>query len=408
MLRCAHWQYRTSVRILYIPPHTSMTDKTTTITISLVALLAVVATGLLLYIQFGQGYIAFDNAEDVAVEAEVTPAELGIEDMLPDPDATLDPVTIPTANDDGPNLDPPPESTYDFTTKPIMITDGTKHSVPLNQVVSGGPGKDGLPSIDEPKYISIKEASDWLDDKDPGIMISMDGVVRLYPYQILVWHEIVNDTVNGKRILVTYCPLCLSGIVFDPFVDGERVEFGTSGKLWNSNLVMYDRKTDSYWSQVLGEAIVGEQTGDMLEVLDSDVVTFGDYRAQFPNGEVLSKDTGAVRFYGRDPYGSYYTDNTSMYAPVNNTDNRLPNKLYILGVVIDGKAKAYVPELIKEKGSIEDVFAETKIVGEYDKKLDVVRLYRENADGSRDRINPFGNFWFSWVAVHPETEIFSM
>ncbi|MBI4160268.1 DUF3179 domain-containing protein, partial [Candidatus Wolfebacteria bacterium] len=188
-------------------------------------------------------------------------------------------------------------------TKKIMITSGVKHSVPLDEIVGGGPPKDGIPSIDRPKFISVGEASEQVSDAEPGLALEIGSVSRFYPFQVLVWHEIVNDTIGGRRILVTYCPLCLSGIVFDPVVNGERVEFGTSGKLWNSNLVMYDRKTESLWSQILGEAIVGEMTGTQLKVLPSDQIRFGDWRKFHPSGEVLSRDTGATRFYGQDPYG---------------------------------------------------------------------------------------------------------
>ncbi|MFN7088796.1 MAG: DUF3179 domain-containing (seleno)protein, partial [Candidatus Paceibacteria bacterium] len=163
-------------------------------------------------------------------------------------------------------------------TKEIMITNGVKHSIPLDAIMGGGPPKDGIPSIDHPKFISVQEASNFLSDEEPGIAIEIGKVNRFYPFQILVWHEIVNDLINDQRVLITYCPLCLSGIVFDPLVKGERVEFGTSGKLWNSNLVMYDRKTDSLWSQILGEAIVGEMTGTRLKVLPSDQMRFGVWK----------------------------------------------------------------------------------------------------------------------------------
>lgn len=154
--------------------------------------------------------------------------------------------------------------------------EGTKHSIPLGEIKSGGPPKDGIPSIDKPNFISIKEAEGFLKESDPGIAINIEGEKRFYPFKILVWHEIVNDMIKGKRVLVTYCPLCLTGIVFDPVVKGERVEFGVSGKLWNSNLLMYDRKTDSLWSQVLGEAVVGEMVGTKLAVVPSDIIQFGN------------------------------------------------------------------------------------------------------------------------------------
>ena len=291
-----------------------------------------------------------------------------------------------------------------FSTKEIMATDGVKHSVSLNEIIGGGPPKDGIPSIDNPKFVSLSEAGKFLDDKEPGISLEMDGAKRFYPFQILVWHEIVNDTINGKRVLVTYCPLCLSGIVFDPVVNGERVEFGTSGKLWNSNLVMYDRKTESLWSQILGEAIVGDMTGTKLTVLPSDMVRFGDFKKQYPQGTVLSRDTGATRFYGQDPYGDYYTT-PGTYFPVDNKDDRLGDKDFVLGIVVNGKAKAYWPEAIKKLGELEDRFENKTIVARYEKEIDAVRLFEKKSDGVLERISPFGAFWFSWVASHPKTEL---
>ncbi|MBI2035273.1 MAG: DUF3179 domain-containing protein [Candidatus Liptonbacteria bacterium] len=303
----------------------------------------------------------------------------------------------------------------------IMVTDGTKHSVPLDEIIGGGPPKDGIPSIDHPKFVSVQDASKQLSDKEPGIALDINGIARFYPFQILVWHEIVNDTIpasaeasagkNGQRVLVTYCPLCLSGIVFDPLVNGERVEFGTSGKLWNSNLVMYDRKTNSLWSQILGEAIVGEKTGTRLAVLQSDQIRFGEWKRLHPTGEVLSQDTGTTRFYGQDPYGDYYTT-PGTYFPVGKKDDRLSDKDFVLGIVVNGKAKAYWLEAIKKLGEVEDRFQDKTIVAQYEKDIDAVRLFSAeggSASGGEKklvRINPFGSFWFSWVAAHPETELF--
>ncbi|MBI2010721.1 MAG: DUF3179 domain-containing protein [Candidatus Colwellbacteria bacterium] len=291
------------------------------------------------------------------------------------------------------------------TAREIMVTDGLKHSVPLDEIIGGGPPKDGIPSIDNPKFVSIAETSGFLKDDDPGIALDLDGTARFYPFQILVWHEIVNDTVNGERVLVTYCPLCLSGIVFDPVVKDERVEFGTSGKLWNSNLVMYDRKTDSLWPQILGEAVVGEMTGSQLKVLPSDMIRFGEFKEQYPQGTVLSRDTGAVRFYGQDPYGDYYTT-PGTYFPVSKKDDRLSDKDFVLGIVINEKAKAYWPEAVKKVGEITDQFEGKTIVARYEKEIDAVRLFEKKADGTLERINPFGAFWFSWVAAHPDTELY--
>lgn len=290
--------------------------------------------------------------------------------------------------------------------KEIMVTDGVKHSIPLNEILSGGPPKDGIPPIDNPKFISVSEADKFLADNDPGVAVSIEGENRFYPYQILVWHEIVNDTINDRRILVTYCPLCLTGFVFDPQVMGERVEFGTSGKLWKSNLVMYDRKTDSLWPQVLGEAVVGEMTGAKLPVLPSDQILYANWKKAFPDGKVLSRDTGTVRFYGQSPYGDYFSVTNLSLSLANPKDTRLPHEAFVFGVIINGKAKAYHTEAIKKIGEAKDVFEGTEIVLRHDKELDVVRMYKKLPDGSEERISPVSGFWFSWAAAHPDTELY--
>lgn len=288
--------------------------------------------------------------------------------------------------------------------KTIMVSDGVRHSVPLKEIVSGGPPKDGIPSIDQPKFTSIAEAAIWLRDEDPGIAVSLSGIDRFYPYRILVWHEIVNDVIAGQRVLITYCPLCYSGIVFDPLVRGERVEFGTSGKLWNSNLVMYDRKTDSLWSQILGEAIVGELTGTKLSVLTSDIMRFDTFRAAFPVGQVLSRETGASRDYGYDPYGDYYTT-PGLYFPLTKRDDRLDEKARVLGLVVKGQAKAYAVEAVKRAGEVADTFQGKTILARHEPDLDVVRLYEQKTDGQLAPLNPFAAYWFSWSAAHPDTEL---
>ena len=290
--------------------------------------------------------------------------------------------------------------------KEIFVTDGVRHSVPLNEILSGGPPKDGIPPIDNPKFISIKEAETNLKDEEPGIAFSRGNTHRFYPYQILVWHEIVNDIIEGERVLITYCPLCLSGFVFDPVVRGERVEFGTSGKLWKSNLVLYDRKTDSLWSQVLGESIMGEMTGTELSLLPSDQIRFGDWKKKFSGGEVLSRDTGATRFYGSSPYGDYFSVTGLALSLVNTKDDRLPNDALVFGLVVGGEAKAYHLDAIREKGEVTDTFAGTTFLLKHEKELDVVRVWKKLPTGELERVNPFSMFWFSWAAVHPETEVY--
>lgn len=295
---------------------------------------------------------------------------------------------------------------FNRSRRDIQVTDGVKHSVPLEELVGGASGKDGVPSIDNPTFTSVKEAQSFLNDSDVGIAFKWAGEDRFYPFSILVYHGIVNDSVDGNPILITYCPLCLSGIVFEPIVNGEYVQFGTSGKLWNSNLVMYDRKTNSYWSQLLGEAIIGEVTGAKLPALPFDQTRFGDWKKKYPKGHVLSKETGAKEFYGRDLFSDYYSTSGRYFPAADEQDSRLSPKEYILGVVLNGQAKAYVPSMIKEAGRIEDEVAGVRVVAEYLKDLDVVHMYKSEKDGELIRLNPLPAFWFAWAAVHPKTEIY--
>jgi len=291
-----------------------------------------------------------------------------------------------------------------ITEKEILVTDGVKHIVPLNEIVQGCPGKDCIPSIDNPVYESPDDSKDWLSDDDIGLALSYGGKERFYPYRILVSHEIVNDKINDKRVLITYCPLCFTGIIFDPTIGGEQVEFGVSGKLRNSNLLMYDRKTDSLWSQVTGEAVVGELTGSELSSIPSDVTKFGLWKNSFPNGEVLSRDTGRpFATYSSIPYGGDLTD-IKPFFPISNEDNRLSETAFVLGIVIDGQAKAYHFDAVKAKGTITDSFAGKTLKVEYDKNSDAVRIFNIT-DGANERLVPVPVFWFSWAATHPTTEL---
>ena len=323
--------------------------------------------------------------------------------------ACTSPTSPADALEDTPAL-PEEPSLEEATTPPlereIKERNGVKYIVDPSKILGGGPPKDGIPSIDNPKYVSQEEADEWIQDNELVLAIEHKGVKRIYPLQIMVWHEIVNDVIEGDPILITYCPLCGSGIAYERTIDGEAVEFGTSGKLYNSNLVMYDRKTDSLWSQILGEAILGEQTGVKLAIIESNQMRFGEWREAFPNGEVLSRDTGSIRPYGTDPYGDYYTNNREVYFPVEGRSSALENKDFVLGVEIDGKAKAYYPPAIAKKGEIEDEFNGVTIVARHDRELDVVKLFTKNADGSETPLNPVPSFWFAWVGAYPDTELY--
>ena len=282
-----------------------------------------------------------------------------------------------------------------------LVTDGTSHSIPLDEILSGGPGKDGIPSIDDPKFISADDV-DFLSTEDIGLGLTIDRESRFYPYKILVWHEIVNDTVADQPVLVTYCPLCATGIVFERRVDGEVQEFGVSGRLWQSNLLMYNRtdreENESLWSQVLSEAVVGPNTGERLPVVRSNIVQFGDWVDRNPDTVVLSRDTGTSRDYGRDPYGGYYTsDSVSFGAEF--TDDRLRPKDLVHGIEIDGDFKAYHDDALEE-GITTDEFADAEITI---RKSDIGEV---SFQSDSESLSSIPGFWFSWVAVHPDTELY--
>jgi hypothetical protein len=291
------------------------------------------------------------------------------------------------------------------STRKISITEGVRHSVDLERIVDGGPPKDGIPAIREPKFETVAEADVYLRGDGLGIGIDDGNTERFYPFQILAWHEIVNDVIAGVPVAITYCPLCGTAIVYERSINGVAEDFGVSGKLYDSNLLMYDKSTESYWSQALGEAIHGEMTGTILPLYQYfENITWDDWKKTHPNGEVLSKDTGFVRDYTREPYGNY-AETSGLFFPVPNDDSRLPRKELVVGLIIDGIAKAYQVSLIEEIGEVTDVvngqdILITKNDGEG------IRGYKINNKGEKIKMPLKYSYWFSWAASYPTTLIF--
>lgn len=236
-------------------------------------------------------------------------------------------------------------------TRQGWATDFTKHSIDYGEILSGGPPKDGIPSIDDPVFIPVSQDTD-LDDKEPVMGLEIDGDARAYPLRVLMWHEIVNDTVGGRPVTVTYCPLCNAALVFDRVIDGAPDTFGTTGKLRNSDLVMYDRKTESWWQQFTGEAIAGEKTGTKLSLVPSRLESWERFKARHPDGQVLVPNNASMRNYGTNPYRGYDTMNRPFLY-----NGELPqdiNPMARVVVVRDG-AKPIVVSLLKvrEEGPLE-------------------------------------------------------
>ncbi len=237
---------------------------------------------------------------------------------------------------DGSGADQPPPGTAGEWT-----TDFSNHSVPLDEFIGGGPPKDGIPSIDDPKFVSTGEADEWLDDGEPLAVLEVGGETRLYPIQILVWHEIVNDEVGGEPVAVTYCPLCNSTVAFERTVEGDVLDFGTTGRLRKSDLVMYDRQTESWWQQLTAEAVVGEYTGTELEVVPTGILSWREARRSYADAPVLSRDTGADRDYGSSPYPGYDEPDSDPFLLDEQADGRLPAKTRVTAIGT-GEASAVV------------------------------------------------------------------
>jgi len=329
-----------------------------------------------------------------------------------------------------------------------------------DEIVSGGPPPDGIPPIDDPKFFAPEEAG-FVTDQEPVLAVEVNGQAKAYPLQILTWHEIVNDTIGGVPISVTYCPLCNTGIAFErPTIDGELLDFGTSGKLYNSNLVMYDRQTETYWAQATGQAIVGELTGEQLAFVPARILSFGDWKVDNPAGLVLSNDTGHARPYGENPYVNYDTSGDP-FLFTGRRDTRLGLTDRVLGLEIDGDIVAFPyadlearavgpwavvadevggrPIIVIWKGGTTSALDEPEIafsrevgaIAAFDPQVGRRLLTFEGTkEGIRDletgsvwnisglavsgpllderleALVGIDSFWFDWAAFHPETRIF--
>jgi hypothetical protein len=338
-----------------------------------------------------------------------------------------------------------------------LRTDLSKALVPLDEIISGGPPPDGIPAIDRPAFVMPGAADGWLKPKEPVLALELNGDARAYPLQILMWHEIVNDTVGGKPVVVTYCPLCNSGLVYDRVVDGTVLDFGTSGKLYKSDLVMYDRQSHSLWAQMEGRAIVGARARTRLTSIPANTIAYEDWKTAYPTGKVLSRETGHSRRYGMNPYEGYDTPASTPFLFRGPTDPRQPPKERVVGITPGGTPRAYPWSVLARRGVVNDTAGGTPLVVFFRpgtlSALDEARIAEARAvgatgvfsrvvgertltfetapEGFRDREtgstwNLLGHalrgplagkrlqaiphvdaFWFAWAAFHPATAIYA-
>jgi len=347
----------------------------------------------------------------------------------------------------------PPAAAANSTPEPL---------VDPSEITPGGPPPDGIPPIDEPDFQPADEV-DWLDDQEPVIVVEIRNDARAYPLQIMTWHEIVNDEVGDTPVSVTFCPLCNTAYAFvRPEVDGDVTTFGTSGKLYNSNLVMYDRATESYWPQAWGKAVMGPLTGTELERVPAQIVSWSDYRAAFPEGLVLSRDTGHERDYGSNPYPGYDDIDNPPFLFEGEVDGRLAAIERILGVEAGNHVTAFPYFRLRDSaegtwtavnsevgdeaivvlwkaGTVSALDSETIVesrdVGAavaFSRRADGRTLTFQATDsGVMDEetgstwtllgkavegplaghelkaVDAHDSFWFDWAAFHPETEVWS-
>jgi hypothetical protein len=349
-----------------------------------------------------------------------------------------------------PDEAPPPGTEREFN------TDFSIHTIPYSEILSGGPPRDGIPAIDNPKFVSAADADTWLEDLEPVTVLQEKDQVRIYPFQILIWHEIVNDVVNGRPVVVTFCPLCNTAIIFDATVNGRRLDFGTTGRLRFSNLLMYDRQTESWWQQASGGAVIGEMTGTSLTFLPVSIISWAEARDIYPGAQVLSRETGFSRNYGRNPYPGYDNINSSPFLFKGQTPENLPATARVTTVQLNGESVAYPNDILKEARVINDVVGGVEVTvfwqqglasaldssniadgqdvgasGVFERTLNgqvltfvtngetitdeqtgsTWNILGQSTDGelrgeNLNKVVKVDHFWFSWAAFQPDTRIY--
>ncbi len=272
-------------------------------------------------------------------------------------------------------------------------------SIPRNEIHRGGPPRDGIPSIDHPRFVPPGEAG-FLRRNDEVVSVTVAGKTRAYPLRILVWHEIVNDVLAGKPLAITYCPLCASSMVFDRRIGGKVRTFGVSGLLYQSDVLLYDRETESLWTQLGRRAVSGPDRGKPLSWIASETMTWEAWRKRHPDGEVLSTETGHRRNYAANAYADYFSSPRVMF-PVTQYRDDLPNKELVVGLWLDGHAKAYRLADLKREGTIQDRVGQRSVTLVH---TEADRHTRVTDDQGRE-IPYVGVYWFAWQAFYPSTQL---
>lgn len=272
-------------------------------------------------------------------------------------------------------------------------------TIPIREIHSGGPPRDGIPAIDQPQFWTVSRADSFLRSNDEVVSFVHEGDARAYPLRILVWHEIVNDTVGGKPVAITYCPLCGTSMVFGRSFGGEATTLGVSGLLYNSDVLMYDRATDSLWSQLKMEAVSGPRVGTQLDWLASQIMPWQQWKSRYPDGKVLASETGHRRDYTRMPYQGYEDTPRTMFPVSGNRDDFAP-KTWVTGVIVNDQAYAFKVAQIDEQEGWTGLIGGREVSVSHENEAVVVT---DAATG--ETIPHVLAYWFAWQAFYPETGV---
>ncbi len=291
-----------------------------------------------------------------------------------------------------------PEYESNVLTETFGFDDNTPIAVPFDSLVQACPARDCIPSIDDPKFVAA-DAADHVNGDDLVLAVKLNGETKAYPSKILLHHEIVNDSFGGEPVVVSYCPLCGSGVAFRRELDDEAVEFGVSGVLHESDLVLYDRSTESLWAQITGEAIMGPKTGAQLQEIPVTMTTWQTWRERHPDTLLLSTDTGFDdKDYTQDRYGDY-RESDRLFLPVSATDARLHVKKLVYGAIIGDQPVAYEATWLQETGRLQENIDGHQINVEYHSDGSVTVTNAES--GQSYPVKRL--FWFAWYTFHPQT-----
>lgn len=290
--------------------------------------------------------------------------------------------------------------------------DITRHAIPIQKIFSGGPPRDGIPALNNPKFVSASEAERFLGKHDRVLAIEYNEAAKAYPVRILNWHEVVNDDFNGRPVLVTWCPLCMSGIAYDPQKGGARLTFGVSGKVYKSNLLMYDRETGSLWSQMLQQAVTGPLTGTSLKMIPVELTTWEYWRSQHPHTLALSQNTGFKRDYDLDPYREFVEQGRPTFRSSQDIEaakeeskaemEKIRPMEPVLGIEVGSVHKAYPFSALKKKPAqfVDKVNGKTLLI-HFDRKSQTAWA----TDKSGDVPSTTTVFWYVWQDFYSKEQV---